>query len=71
MCQGPDENEGQEKESAWEQVSPVLLRGSLGGDTPVNLSGRGCHCSDVSVCVSVSVSERDQSEKRDRVGATG
>lgn len=33
------------------QVGPVLpcLGGCLGGDTPVRLSGRGCHRADVSV----------------------
>lgn len=30
---------------------PPLLGGSRGGDTPVNLSGRGCYCADVSVCL--------------------
>lgn len=48
---------------------PSLLDGCLGGDTPVNLSGRGCYCADVNVCASVL--ERNQRERRDRVGATG
>lgn len=45
MCQGPDEKDGQETGRS----SPALKGACLGGDTPANLSGRGCRGSDGSV----------------------
>lgn len=49
MCQGPDEEDGQESRvQETGRSGPALLGGCLGGDTPANLSGRGCRGADVS-----------------------
>ena len=60
VCQGPSERGGRERRAQGTGRSgpppPLPLQGGcLGGDTPVNLSGRGCHCADVRVCMCVCV----------------
>lgn len=63
VCQGPHEKPGQGRR--WEEgrvrgtgrSGLPLQGGCLGGDTPVNLSGRSSRCADVSMCVRVCVFE--------------
>lgn len=70
--QGLDEKEGQERRvEGTGQSSPPpppssssALGGCRGGVTPVNLSGRGCRCADVSVCVFEHVRQRPRWEER-------
>lgn len=70
--QGLDEKEGQERgvEGTGQSSppspppSPSVLGGCRGGVTPVNLSGRGCRCADVSVCVFEHVRQRPKWEER-------
>lgn len=70
--QGLDEKEGQERRvEGTGQSSPPpppssssVLGGCQGGVTPVNLSGRGCRCADVNVCVFEHARQRPKWEER-------